>query len=137
MGKSQQKGSGSSKSGAPLVEWAVAIVSAALVCAMLVFTFHEAITRGSQPPLIRLEVDTVVAAPGGYIVMVTASNSGDETAAGLLVRGALLRDTVTVEESDATIDYVPPRAERKAGLFFSMNPDLYRVELRPVGFSLP
>ena len=137
MGRTQQKGSGSSGSPTPAIEWAVAIVSAALVCAMLAFTFYEAVTRGSLPPLISVQVDTVVEAPGGYVVMFTASNSGDETATGLRVSGTLLRDTATVEQSDATIDYVPPRAERKAGLFFSRNPDLHRIELRPVGFSLP
>ena len=136
MGKSGQKGSGS-RPRTTAIEWAVAIVSAVLVCAMLAFTFYEAVTRGSLPPLISVQVDTVVEAPGGYVVMFTASNSGDETAAGLRVSGALLRDTATVEQSDATIDYVPPRAERKAGLFFSTNPDLHRIELRPVGFSQP
>ena len=134
---SPDKRSSSGKPDTPYLEWAAAIVSTILVLAMVAYMMYEGITGDGKPPLATVQADTVIEADGGYLVMFTVSNSGGETAAALRVSGALLRDTATIEQSDASIDYLPPRATRSGGMFFSRDPRLYRLELRPVGFSLP
>lgn len=137
MAKPQKKNDASWKSHAPPAEWAAAIISTVLVSAMLVFTIRQAVTSGSLPPLISVRADTIIETDAGYLVMFTASNSGDETAAAVHVGGALMRDSVTVEQSDATIDYVPPQSSRTGGILFSKDPRLYRLHLRTLGFGLP
>ena len=136
MAKAKQKSSGSS-SDAPPIEWAAAIISTALVIAMLAYTFYQAMSNGSEPPLITVQADSVIDTPGGFLVMFTATNAGDETAAAVQISAELMRDSVAVEESSATLDYVPSQAVRSGGIMFSKDPRMYRLELRATGFSRP
>lgn len=136
MAKAKQKSSGS-PSDAPPIEWAAAIISTALVLAMLVYTVFQAMSNGSEPPLITVRADSVIDTPGGFLVMFSATNAGDETAAAVQISGALMRDTVSVEEGSATLDYVPSQAVRSGGMMFSKDPRMYRLELRATGFSRP
>ena len=136
MATSKQKSS-SSASDAPPIEWAVAIISTVLVLAMLAYTFYQGVSNSSRPPLITVQADSVIDTPGGYLVMFSATNAGDETAAAVQISGALMRDTLSVEESDATLDYVPSQAVRRGGIMFAQDPRMYRLELRATGFSQP
>lgn len=136
MAKAKQKSSGSSSDAQP-IEWAAAIIGTVLVIAMLAYTFYQAVSNSSRPPLITVQADSVIDTPGGYLVMFSATNAGDETAAAVQISGALMRDTVSVEEGDATIDYVPSHAVRRGGMMFSKDPRMYRLQLRATGFSRP
>ncbi|HSJ31470.1 MAG TPA: hypothetical protein VK933_08555 [Longimicrobiales bacterium] len=135
MAKAKQ--SSGSPSDAPLIEWAAAIISTALVLAMLAYTLYHGVSNSSEPPLITVRADSVIDTPGGYLIMFSATNAGDETAAAVQISGALMRDTVSVEESSATLDYVPSQAVRSGGIMFSKDPRMYRLELRATGFSRP
>ncbi|HSK19207.1 MAG TPA: TIGR02588 family protein [Longimicrobiales bacterium] len=135
MARSKPKSNASSH--APPIEWAAAIISTVLVVAMLAYTLYQGVSNGSRPPLIAVQADSVIETPGGYLVMFSATNSGDETAAAVQISGELMRDTVAVEKSAATIDYVPSQAVRKGGIMFSNDPRTYRLELRATGFSRP
>ena len=135
MAKGKEKSSASSD--APPIEWAAAIISTILVLAMLAYTFYHAISNGSVPPVITVQADSVLDAGSGYVVMFSATNAGDETAAAVQISGELMRDSVAVEESTATLDYVPSRAVRAGGIMFSKDPRMYRLELRATGFSRP
>jgi uncharacterized protein (TIGR02588 family) len=42
-----------------------------------------------------------------------------------------------VETSQATIDYLPQRSERRGGLFFTRNPEGLDLNLRAEGYSEP
>jgi uncharacterized protein (TIGR02588 family) len=46
-------------------------------------------------------------------------------------------DTGTVESSEVTIDYVPGEATRRAGIYFSRDPRLHRLEIRAKGYDIP
>jgi uncharacterized protein (TIGR02588 family) len=64
-------------------------------------------------------------------------NEGGTTAAGLTVEGELRDGTESVETSDSTIDYVPSHSERQGGLFFTLDPGEYEVQLRAKGYEMP
>ena len=121
----------------PLIEWVAALASTILVLWLLGYTAWEGFTREARPPIISVRADSVVGAPGGFLVMFTARNDGGETAAGLNVVGSLRVDTTTVEESQATVDFLPLGGERRGGLFFTRDPRSYSLELRAVGFDTP
>ena len=121
----------------PLVEWVAAAVSSVLVLGLLGYTAWEAFTRDGEPPLIEVRADSVVAAPNGFLVMFTARNDGGQTAAALNVVGTLKTNTTTVEESAATIDFLPLGGERRGGLFFTRDPRQLLLELRAAGFDTP
>jgi uncharacterized protein (TIGR02588 family) len=121
----------------PLIEWIAALVSTLLVLWLLGYTAWEAFTHEERPPIIAVRADSVIAAPGGFLVLFTARNEGGETAAALNVVGALRADSTTVEESQATIDFLPLGGERRGGLFFTRDPRHLSLELRAAGFDTP
>lgn len=118
-------------------EWVAAGISTLLVLGAVGFMGYEALVGPSGPPRLRIEVDSIMAAQGGYLVEFRVHNSGPATAAALLVKGELHADTGTVETSEVTIQFVPGEAARRAGLYFSHDPRLYRLEIRPKGYDRP
>ena len=121
----------------PLVEWVAAGVSSVLVLAMLGYTLREALTEPSGPPALSVHADSVVPTAGRYLVMFTVRNEGGETAAAVTVHGALLRGDSVLEESDASVDYVPIGGFRIGGVAFTADPGRDSLELRVGGFQTP
>lgn len=119
------------------LEWVVAGVSTLLVLATVAFLLYDALGSPDLPPRITVEVDSVVAVGGSYLVEFRAHNAGQETAAGLVVEGAIHGDTGVVERSRVTVDYVPAQGTRKGGLFFTRDPRGGRLEIRPLGYGRP
>jgi uncharacterized protein (TIGR02588 family) len=118
-------------------EWIVGIACAVVVLAAVGYLFYQAVSRPSLPPMVTLHVERVVPMRSGFLVEIRAINEGSTTAANLMVEGALMRDTVAVEKSTATISFVPAGTEREGGLFFTQDPRQYRLEVRPTGFDRP
>lgn len=109
-----------------------------MVVAVVAFMVYEAATLSPHPtPRLAIRIDTVVAYASGYIVELRAINSGDATASGVLVQGELRADTGVVERSEVTVDFVPARSWRRAGLVFAQDPRAHRMDVRPVGFDRP
>lgn len=125
------------QSGTSVWEWVIAGISTLLVLGAIGLMVHDAMTPSGGPPQITLSVDTIVEAGHGYDVQFQARNSSSATAAALLVEGELRSDTGHVETSQATIDYVPAGATRRGGLFFSEDPRLHTLQLRPKGYDRP
>jgi uncharacterized protein (TIGR02588 family) len=75
--------------------------------------------------------------PEGWLVEILVSNDGGKTAAALGIEGSLANDDGVVETRAATIDYLPPNSQRRAGLFFMRDPAGLELELRPIGFEEP
>jgi uncharacterized protein (TIGR02588 family) len=125
------------KTGPTTTQWVVGIGSTLLVLALLAFVVYEAISGTDSPPVVVVRVERVLPVPGGYVVEVGAYNEGGTTASALQIEGTLKQDTVTVETSTATIQYVPAETEREAGLFFTKDPLQYKLEVRPLGYDRP
>jgi uncharacterized protein (TIGR02588 family) len=123
--------------GTSTVEWVVAAISGLIVAGAIGFMLYDAVATPSSPPAIELRVDTTLVVPGGYLVQFTARNTGTTTAASVQVEGRLVQDTTELEKSQTTLDFVPTQSRRRAGLYFSRDPRGYRLELRPVGYTLP
>lgn len=128
---------GKTAPGTSTVEWVVAAISGVIVAGAIGFMLYDAIAAPSTPPAIELRVDTTLAVPGGYLVQFTALNTGTTTAASVQIEGSLMQDTTELEKSQTTLDFVPTQSRRRGGLYFSGDPRSYRLELRPVGYTLP
>lgn len=119
-------------------EWVAAAVGAALVIAVIGFIAYQAVVaRGDPHPRISVRVDTIIGYGDGYIVEFLAENTGGATAAGLLIKGRISSDTGVVEESEATIDFVPSKSRHRGGLLFTKDPRAFRLEVRPAGYQRP
>lgn len=118
-------------------EWAIALVSAVLVLGTIGLMLYEALDAPSTPPDIAITVEEIIRTDSSYVVVFSAHNRGQTTAASLSVEGELTSGGQTVEKSAATLDYVPSEAKRQGGLFFSSDPQQYNLTIRPKGYDQP
>lgn len=121
----------------PLLEWIAAAIGFALVAATLGFLAWRALTQDGAPPLIALEVQAIEKLERGYLVRIRAVNTGGRTAAEVKVEGAIKGLLGTLERSEATFDYLPPRSPRRGGLYFLADPREHKLELRAQGYRAP
>jgi len=125
------------KDAIPIWEWIVAGVGLVLVAGVIGFLLYEAFSGDRLPPDVKLSVDSVVQTRNGFLVRITAVNEGGMTAAGVIVEGELRSGTELLERSRTTIDYLAPRSEKRAGLFFSRDPRQFDLQVRPLGYEEP
>jgi len=121
----------------PRIEWLVAFVGLSLVLGTAIFIAYAGYTRGSSPPDISIAVEAVVELRQGYVVKIRAENRGDTTAANVTVEGELKSASGIAETSEATFQYLPPKSERRGGLFFTNDPRRYELALKPKGYETP
>jgi uncharacterized protein (TIGR02588 family) len=121
----------------PRLEWTVAAFGLLIVLATLGVLTYQALGAGESPADIVNRVVAVRPVTGGHLVQVEVRNNGGETTAGLIVKGTLKQGERDVETSEVTLNYVPGRSTREAGLFFTENPQRYRLELRALGYQEP
>jgi uncharacterized protein (TIGR02588 family) len=122
---------------APLWMWGIALVGLALVLGSIVFMLYEAAAGDSSPPDVTVRVDSILPTRNGFLVRFRAVNEGGSTAEGLTVEGELRSGTERVETSNTTIEYVPSHSEREGGLFFTLDPRQYELQLRAKGYEKP
>jgi uncharacterized protein (TIGR02588 family) len=125
------------KDAIPIWEWVVAGVGLVLVAGVIGFLIYEAFTGKRLPPDVKLSVDSVVEIRNGFLVRITAVNEGGMTAEGVIVEAELRSGTEPVERSRTTIDYLPPRSEKRAGLFFTRDPRQLDLQVRSLGYEEP
>jgi uncharacterized protein (TIGR02588 family) len=117
-------------------EWATAGVGLALVVAVVALLAREAVGSAHRPPDVTVTADSVVRGRGGWLVLYTARNAGDATAAALTLRATHAAGADTVER-DAQVDYLPARSERKGGFIFPRDPRAGTLRLEAVGYEEP
>ena len=118
-------------------EWVVAAVGGILVLGAAGFMLWEALHDRATPPSLEVGVEAIHRSEAGYLVEFRIENRGRRTAAAVLVEGELQGDTGIVERAEATIDYVPAQASGRGGLFFTKDPSVFTLRLRPKGYSRP
>ena len=125
------------KDAIPIWEWIVAGIGLVLVAGVIGLLIYESFTGSRLPPDVKLSVDSVVQTGNGFLVRVTAVNQGGITAEGVIIEGELRGGAQQAEQSRTTIDYLPPRSEKKAGLFFTRDPRQLELHVRPLGYEEP
>jgi len=121
----------------PLLEWITGFIGAVLVAATLGFLVYRAITSDGQPPVMEFTPLSITEAGDGYLVIFSVRNVGGETAASLVVEGALHAGGDPIEARTATLSYVPPGAQRQGGFYFSHDPDDYALRFRALSYDTP
>ena len=121
----------------PIWEWIVAAVGFVLVAGVIGWLLYEALSGNRLPPDVKLSVVSVVQTGNGYLVRITAVNEGGMTAEGVIVEAEIRSGTEPVERSRTTIDYLPPRSEKRAGLFFTRDPRQFELQVRSLGYEEP
>jgi uncharacterized protein (TIGR02588 family) len=122
---------------APLWMWGIGVLGLVLILGSIGFVLYEAVAGDSSPPDVKVQVEAILPTQNGFLVEFRLINEGGTTAAGLTVEGELQNGAEIVESSDTTIEYLPSHSERKGGLFFTLDPRRYQLQLRAKGYETP
>lgn len=123
--------------GPPFWEHIVAFIGLILVLGSLGFLLYQGIWGDNSPPDVIVELAEVRDSGDDYLVEFKARNEGGTTAAEVRIAATLTRDGHQVEETEASLDYVPAGSERRGGLFFRNDPRAGELELRASGYQIP
>ena len=122
---------------APLWMWGIGLLGLMFILGSIGFMLYEAAAGDSSPPDVTVHVDRIIPAQNGFLVELRVVNEGGSTAAGLTVQGELRNGNEILETSDTTVEYVPSHSERQVGLFFTLDPQQYELQLRAKGYETP
>lgn len=119
------------------LEWAVFGVSAAILVALVGFLIYDALRARSDAPAISVTTGAVIVRGQHFAVPVVVTNRGDQTAEGLRVEIALVREGQDVEVAEVTFAFVPRASWREAWALFRNDPRQFQIETRGIGFEKP
>ena len=121
----------------PAWEWVVGGIGFVFVVASIGFMLYQAFVVDEVAPEIVFETEDIVRSGSSYLVKVQVTNHGELVVSGLVIEGILLEGEEEVESSETTIDYVPAGSQRKAGLFFTRDPQDFDLQLRAKSYVEP
>jgi uncharacterized protein (TIGR02588 family) len=133
----EQQGGGEESRAKRWLETTAGFIGAVLALSTIGIIVWDGVRDGGRPALITLRTGDIHQHEGRFVVEIVARNTGDETAADLLVEGSLRNWTETVETSEATFDYVPSGASRRGALYFTQDPRDFDLQLQPKGYREP
>ncbi len=120
------------------LEWMVFAAGACLIIAVIAFLVYDAATMGTQPPTIEARAGAPRASANSFIVPVTVTNHGDETAEGVQVEVELTSpEGGEPERGEFEIPLLPRRATREGSVMFRRDPRAARLDARVTGFGKP
>lgn len=122
---------------APPWMWGISLIGLLFVVGSIGFMLYEAIAGDSSPPDVSVEIQSVLPTQNGFLVEFRVINEGGRAAEGLNVEGELRDGDEVVETSVTTIEYVPSHSQRQGGLFFTLDPRAYDLQLRAEGYETP
>lgn len=99
----------------PALEWIVGVVSAVVVCAIIIFLAYEAMFGDTRPPTLTATVDGLEEVEGGTLVFVALANRGDQAAAGVIVEATIGTGDELIRK-ELTFDYVPSHAVERGAV---------------------
>jgi uncharacterized protein (TIGR02588 family) len=123
----------------PLWEKLAGLLGLLLVLGVLGFLLYEGVCPRSEAAIVAAQ-DAIIPQESGYLVTFTASNRGRQTAASVLVEGALYDPASPeepVETSEMTFDYIPEQSDRSGALLFEHDPRQYELRIQAKGFMDP
>lgn len=132
-----QEKSKSKETKIPFWEWMIAGAGLILVIGSVGTILYRAVTEDATPPNLAFSVNSIEQTGGGYVVKFSVTNSGNETAAGLMVEGILKNGEENAETSTASFTYAPANSVRQGGLLFTKNPNDFKLQIRALGYEQP
>jgi uncharacterized protein (TIGR02588 family) len=120
------------------VEWLVFGVGFALVAATLLYLAYDAATVSDAPPSIEVRAGEPVRREHNFIIPVTLTNHGDQTAEGVQVEVVLESGGREQERAEFTVAFLPRRSTREGWAAFQTDPSTAeRITARVMGYEKP
>lgn len=137
MPDNERKPPQSNKAEIPRIEWIAGTIGLLMLLAVIAFLLYEVATDEGRPPQMTIKIEEITPAGEQYLVQFSIQNSGDETAADVLIEGTLHEGETLIETSEATLTFVPAGSTRKGGLYFAENPADFALEIVAKGYEQP
>ncbi|MDK3255780.1 hypothetical protein [Blastococcus capsensis] len=118
-------------------EYALGALGGLLVVLLLGFLTYQAVAVRESGAELSVTVTSVEPSGDGYAVHFRVVNTGGRTAEQVQVSGTLSQNGSEVEQSTATVAYVPPESWRVGALLFSEDPGTGRLQVGPSGYTAP
>ena len=115
----------------------LAALGTVFVLGSFAMLLRESFSDDPPVPQIAVRVDEILESAQGYLVSLKIDNSGEGTAAQLVIEGVLMRAGTKLETSLVHVDYVAAGSSRDAALLFSNDPRQGQLVVRPKGYIEP
>ena len=120
------------------VEWVVFAAGLLLVVSTLSYLAYDAATITDAPPSIEVRTGQPAERPHNFIVPVSLTNHGDQTAEGVLVEVVLESGGQEKERGEFTIAFLPRRSTREGWVAFQTDPrTVEQIKARVLGYEKP
>lgn len=133
----QRTGKPEQASEAPLLDRIIAWLGGLLVAVLFAYLGWQAAFLEETPPRIEITVESIEPQGQSFLVLFVARNLGGSTAAALEIKGEIRQGERTIEESRATIDFLPAHSARRGGLLFREDPRQAALTLGAEGYAEP
>lgn len=120
------------------LEWVVFAASFVLVVSTLGYLVYDGATLGDAPPSIQFQLGKPQPQLNHFIVPVSVTNQGDETAEGVQVEVVLERGGQEQESAQFEIAFLPRQSTREGWVTFETDPrTVDEMKARVLGFEKP
>jgi uncharacterized protein (TIGR02588 family) len=118
------------------LEWGVFGVGLLLVAGVLGYLVYDGATSAGGPPAVEVTLGEARPAGQNFIVPVTVTNRGGETAEGVTVE-VTLEVGAEAERGEFTLAFLPRGATREGWVAFRRDPRAGRLTPRVLGYEKP
>ena len=120
------------------LEWLVFAASLILVLSTLGYLVYDGATFGEAPPSIEFQLGQPQQRSNRFVVPVSVTNRGDETAQGVHIEVTLESGGKEQENADFEIAFLPRHSTRKGWVTFRTDPrSAEQMQARVLGFEKP
>jgi uncharacterized protein (TIGR02588 family) len=120
------------------VEWVVFAVGLVLVMSTLAYLAYDAATITDAPPSIEVRTGEPLQRPHNFIIPISLTNHGDQTAEGITVEVVLESGGAEKERGEFTIAFLPRRSTREGWVAFQTDPrTVEQIKARVTGYEKP
>lgn len=120
------------------LEWSVFSIGAILIVCTLVYLIYDVATIGQSPPTIEFRLGEIRASKQHFIIPVSVTNQGDETAENVQIEVILEKGGKELERAEFQIAFLPRGATREGWVTFQADPRTAEaVKARALGYEKP
>lgn len=120
------------------LEWLVFAISLVLVVGTLGYLVYDVATLSDTPPNIEFAIGKPIPQSNYFLVPVTVTNRGDETAEAVQIEVVLESGGKPQESGEMEIAFLPRQSTREGWVTFQTNPQTVdQIRARVLGFEQP
>ncbi len=119
------------------LEWLVFAIGLGLVTGVIGYLAFAAVTLGSAPPDIKIQLGTPQPEGEYFRVPVSVRNDGDQTAEAVHIEVVLNEDKATEETASFETAFLPRHSSRNGAVTFQTDPRNGKLKARVLGYEKP